>query len=264
MKVVFITLAWVAIVLGWGQEGHQIVAQIAQNHLSPVAQKSILVYLNGKYTRLEQIAPLADDYDHTPEGAWSKPCHYCNLPRSATQFEMIWCGTCCVVGAIYNYTSILNTTQPSPCALDGTSTPCALEFLVHFVGDSHQPLHVGYEDDRGGNSVKVDWYSSQTNLHAVWDTKIIQQWISNFEDATQELEAMLKANPNLWDQYTANMDPLFWADESFDLVRNDVYHYTSTNLGDAYYNANLPIVKERLLAAGIRLAQTLNNALANF
>jgi hypothetical protein len=261
IKVILITLGLIGMVYAWGQDGHKMVAQIAQNHLSRSTGSQIKKFLNGKYTRLEEIAPLADNYDHTDEGQWSRPCHYCNLPRTAKQWENQWCGACCVVSAISNSPSIIHSTPPSPCSFSPDDEPCALEFLVHFVGDIHQPLHVGYADDRGGNSVKVTWEGTATNLHAVWDEKIIQKWVSTFEEGTKELEQMLTDQPHLWDKYTQTMDPTDWANESFDHVKTDVYDFTGHSLGDEYYNQHLPIVKDRLLAAGVRLAQLLINSL---
>jgi hypothetical protein len=74
---------------------------------------------------------------------------------------------------------------------------------------------------------------------------------------------MLAADPSLWDKYTTSMDPITWADESFDYVRSTVYNYHGDVLEEPYYETNLPIVQDRLLAAGIRLAQTLNDAFSN-
>jgi hypothetical protein len=155
VSLIFVGMA--VMVFGWGQEGHKIVAQIAQNHLSNTAQAAVSQFLDGRYTNLEEIAPLPDSYDHSGPGEWSRTCHYCDLPRSATEFEMQWCGTCCVVSAVSNYTTRVNMTKPRPCSFESDAEPCALEFLVHYMGDIHQPLHVGYGDDRGGNSVHVEW-----------------------------------------------------------------------------------------------------------
>jgi len=140
-----------------------------------------------------------------------------------------------------------------------------LEFLVHFVGDSHQPLHIGYADDRGGNDVTVNFYGTSTNLHAVWDTGMIERWHDEWTDAVQELEQFMSNNPNVVQEFVSDMNPDDWANESFQYVRSTVYNYTEQNgvpyLYDNYYNANLPVVKLRLIAGGVRLGQLLNTLL---
>lgn len=250
------------------------IAQIAWDRLTNTAQ-NIADEFMGSDT-MPEIAPLPDDYDHTDQGRWSEPCHFCNLPKDATNFTMDDCPDLCVVKSIVNYTHILSTEESNPvqCDYDTGVEPCALEFLVHYVGDVHQPLHVGYGYDRGGNDVKVTFYGEDTNLHAVWDDKMIERWNSDWNSATQELEDMIENEPSLVKQYLSRMNPITWADESFDYVQSTCYNFTSDEmiphyiskkapvpLGDAYYNRNLPIVKQRLIAAGVRLGAVLNAVL---
>jgi len=250
----------------WGIEGHKIVAQVAWNLLNSNAQQGIISFISTSYT-LPDIAPLPDDYDHTPQGRWSAPCHYVNLPRNATSIDMNTdCPDFCVVKSIQNYTNILQGEQPFQCDFQQGEEPCALEFLTHFVGDVHQPLHVSFAYDEGGNKVPVSFFGTKTNLHAVWDDYIIQKWNDDFSSASQELQEIITNNSSLIQQYTANMDPLEWATESFDYVLSTVYNFTGSQkpgktiyLGDDYYNRNLPIVQQRLMAAGIRLAAVFDN-----
>jgi hypothetical protein len=269
--VVFIAVCLFAVknVSGWGQEGHKIVAQIAADRLSSGASNIASQFLGGDET-LADIAPLPDDYDHSPQGRWSGPCHYCNLPRDATSFIMAYCPDLCVVKSIKNYSLILSQEAPNPFQCDYTTgvEPCAMEFLVHYVGDIHQPLHVSYGDDEGGNDVKVKFYGTSTNLHKVWDENMIQKWTDDYTSAVSELEDYISNNPDQINQYLAITDPILWANESFTYVLDTVYNFsdsTSTkkraepNLGDVYYDRNLPIVKQRLIAGGVRLGQLLNN-----
>jgi len=144
--------------------------------------------------------------------------------------------------------------------------PCALEFLVHFVGDVHQPLHVSYASDWGGNKVKVSWFGTSCNLHQVWDEKIIQRWNDDYSSAVSDLEDIANQEPELVKHYISITDPVAWADESFQFVRSTVYNYTENEdgipqLDDDYYNTNLPIVQQRLIAGGVRLGKLLNSLL---
>jgi len=254
-------------VLGWGKEGHQIIAQIAQDRISTNTQNAVNAFTNGE--TLAYIAPLPDDYDHTEEGRWSAPCHYCNLPRDATSFKMSYCPNFCVVKSIQNYTNILSSEADNPvvCDYDYGVEPCALEFLVHFVGDVHQPLHVGYGYDEGGNTVKVKWFGDPTELHKVWDDLIIERWQSDLDSAVQELEEMIQDHPNMVNQFLSVTNPILWANESFGYVLSTVYDFDGSmngaepNLGDQYYTVNLPIVKDRLIAAGVRLGLLLDTIL---
>lgn len=254
-------------VCGWGQLGHKIIAQIANDNLQSSASNIVNEFIGSSET-LADIAPLPDAYAHTEEGRWSEPCHFCNLPRSATHFIMQYCGQFCVVKSIQNYTQILSSEESSPfqCNFQSTVEPCALEFLTHYTGDVHQPLHVGYGDDRGGNDVTVSWYGYTTNLHKVWDDEIIYKWTgTDLNGAVSQLEQIMAQNPNIVQQYISVTDPVAWADESFQFVRTTCYNYTIENgvptLGDEYYDTNLPIVQQRLIAGGVRLGYLLNSIL---
>jgi hypothetical protein len=267
----YVTLLFLGIAgcLGWGKQGHMMVAQIAADRLSETASDTVSSFIGSDET-LADIAPMPDNYDHSPQGRWSSPCHYCNLPRSATSFNMKYCPSFCVVKSIQNYTAILTSEAPNPFQCDFTDgdEPCALEFLVHFAGDVHQPLHVSYADDEGGNKVQVYFYDELTNLHKVWDDLMIERWNSDFDSATQELETMISNDPSIVNQYLSVTDPILWANESFGYVLSTVYNFDSYKgdipvLGDTYYQNNLPIVKQRLIAAGVRLGQLLNNILGN-
>jgi len=286
MKSVFLLIvlfAQINFVIGWGADGHRIVAQIASNMLTSAAQAKIAQML-PEGINITDIAPLVDDYSHTPQGNWSITCHYCNLPNNSMNFSMADCPACCVVKAIQNYTKILSNEvdQQVYCNINTNVEPCALEFLVHYVGDVHQPLHVGYGWDEGGNLEKVNWYGDQVvKLHHVWDTSMIDKWDGNYDyDNTSwssvipELEEYMQSNPNIVQHYAGIVNPIYWADESFYYVRTDVYNYNPNPVHNAqskvasypylashYYDHNLPIVKQRLIAGGIRLGTLLNSLL---
>eukprot|EP01117_Protostelium_nocturnum_P007898 TRINITY_DN281_c0_g1_i1.p1 TRINITY_DN281_c0_g1~~TRINITY_DN281_c0_g1_i1.p1 ORF type:complete len:298 (+),score=55.17 TRINITY_DN281_c0_g1_i1:76-894(+) len=253
-------------VYSWGQEGHKIVAKIASDRLSTGTKRYIAQFLSGTpYSTLPQIAPLADDYDHSPSGRWSSPCHYVNLPKTAKHYSNQYCGQCCVVGAIGNYTTRLQKESKSPikCQFGTGVEPCPLEFLTHYTGDVHQPLHVSYASDAGGNKVKVNFFGKETNLHSVWDTYIIQKWQSDVDSAVTQLEQMIRSSPGNVTNIEKVTSPSDWADESFQIVLNNVYKFTGKTLGQAYYQANLPIIQWRLIAGGLRLAKTLNTIFGN-
>jgi hypothetical protein len=285
---------------GWGEDGHKMIAKIASDMLTDTATNIVSQMIGSK--TLSDIAPIPDEYDHTPQGNWSEPCHFCNLPKGATNFTMEYCPHLCVVKAIMNYTQILSEEQANPtmCSFESGAEPCALIFLVHYVGDVHQPLHVGFGYDLGGNTVPVSFYGTATNLHHVWDTNIIEKWTSYWEDGATELEEMASNETDTVKYYESVPSPIDWADESFHYVLNTCYNYTDDGettkgikmrgisparlserevndklyrmrlvtetpyLGDKYYDTNLPIIQQRLIAAGVRLGTLLNNILTGF
>ena len=138
----------------------------------------------------------------------------------------------------------------------------ALMFLVHFVQDLHQPLHVGDTGARGGTRFQVRFFDVGSNLHRVWDTQIIERHSRNEDQWLRELEALATpANVATWSKGT----PEDWATESladarlaYRLPGSDEFIKPGAKLGEEYCRFALPIIQRRLEQAGMRLAATLN------
>ena len=130
----------------------------------------------------------------------------------------------------------------------------ALRFVTHLVGDIHQPLHAGFADDRGGNSVEVRFNGRKENLHSMWDTALIE-----LEQGTPaEIAARIQATDERqqWQQGT----PADWALESLAIVRAQVYRLpASGEINGSYTEAARAVIRTRLAQAGARLALLLNN-----
>jgi S1/P1 Nuclease len=147
-----------------------------------------------------------------------------------------------------------------------------LKFLGHWVGDIHQPLHVSFEDDRGGNIILVTGECG-SNLHSAWDTCLVLKAVGEDvgEAATELMKTITPAKLGSWIIRSAPMD---WANESFAIAERSQTEYCirqgascdqpsgKVKLDAAYVAANVPIVKEQLQKAGVRLAHLLNAALA--
>jgi len=266
--LVTIAAFWLSFVNAWGEEGHKAIAEVAYHRLTHNAKQAVDYYLNGE--SMADSAPYPDKYAESSAGRWSESLHFCNLPRDAIDWQFKYCPIppSCVVEAILNNTKLLTTqgNQGAQCLFDG-SEPCPLVYLIHFVGDIHQPLHVGYGYDRGGNEVKVTFFGKSANLHEVWDTLMIERWTYSYYELASDLEALIQEEPAIVNQYLAVSNPNKWANESFEYVRTDVYDFTpnlktrAVSLGSWYDSRNLPIVKQRLIAASVRLAQLLNSIL---
>ncbi|GAB2616902.1 S1/P1 nuclease [Belliella aquatica] len=129
-----------------------------------------------------------------------------------------------------------------------------LRMLIHIVGDLHQPFHVGKPGDRGGNDVKVSFFNKETNIHAIWDTDLIAGKNMSYTEIATELQKRI--NPSLIDRYTQTT-PADWLREAA-AIRPDMYDIPENGrIGYEYIYKHYHHTEERLIAAGIRLAQAL-------
>jgi hypothetical protein len=147
-----------------------------------------------------------------------------------------------------------------------------LKFLGHWVGDVHQPLHVSFEDDRGGNSISVTG-ECRSNLHAAWDTCFVLKAVG--EDADQAATELLKTITPTKNESWARSEPVDWANESFAIAEQARTEYCirqgascdhpsgKVKIDGAYVALNTPIVREQLQKSGVRLAHLLDAALGN-
>ena len=244
----------------WGRKGHKIVGRIAESYLTKDAKSEIKALLDND--NLADVANWADDVrEDRPK---TKPYHFVNLPREAFEVskDRDYPDDDSVVSAIYMYRSVLRDPDASK-----KKRKEALKFLVHFVGDIHQPLHAGYGDDRGGNDLKVRFFDEQnrSKLHAVWDTKLIARRLRELDTdcagmAEKIHDGVTKREQHDWQFSTS---PLEWANESYRIVKDQVYSFEKENKVEAkYYRRNFSTVEERLAQAGVRLATLLNHIFA--
>src|SRR5690606_1101408 len=135
----------------------------------------------------------------------------------------------------------------------------ALGFLVHLVADLHQPLHVGYEEDRGGNDIRVRWEGGDSNLHRVWDSQLLDASGLSWPALARRLAQRSQALDARERGAIAEAAPEDWLTEGLRL-RREVYDPASDrgNLGTAYVRRFGPVAEEQLMKAGLRLAAVLN------
>ena len=127
-----------------------------------------------------------------------------------------------------------------------------MKFLIHLVGDIHQPLHVGRFEDRGGNDIKVKFFGKQTNLHRLWDTDMINDHMMSYSEFAENLDKIKFINTTLI--------PSEWLKES-QIEVNKIYNGVKNEdyIGYEYIYKNFPTVEKQLYKAGIRLADILND-----
>ncbi len=243
---------------GWGGEGHQIVGAIAMTRLTPEARAAIVELLGDE--DLATAGLWADQIRGDPTYDWAKPFHYVNLPRTAEAIDLARdCPTGeCVVAAIPRFLA-----EAANRSLPHEKRKEALKFAVHFIGDLHQPLHAGYKDDLGGNRIQIVAFGDQkTNLHALWDTVLINHRTSgDWKRLAEELIAA--AQPGLVAEWQSNLDSTDWANESAAITRA-IYRDLPADqkVDEAYYAANIETIRRRLTAGGYRMAAALNKAFA--
>jgi len=250
----------------WGVEGHYMVCKIAESYLSREASAAVKGLLpESAGGELAKTCSWPDT--ERRQNPWSTPLHFADTPGDCNFCYARDCqGTkgekdMCVVGAINNYTA----------ALKDSSSPYnrteSLMFLAHFVGDVHQPMHCGRTADLGGNTVLVTWYTNRTNLHKVWDDKVIGTAMNRlYRDDLTTMIGAIKRNltvveKNEWEacpsRTTSCADK--FAEESAELsCPAYVGAEQGSNLEDEYFFKALPVVQIRIAQAGVRLAAILN------
>jgi hypothetical protein len=241
--------------LAWGKTGHRVVAALADAQLSGLARAHVKELLGVE--SLDEAATWPDDMRSAPGQFWQKtatPWHYVTLngivydhaPPEGDALD-----------ALNRYRATLQ--DPNANIAD---KQLALRFIVHLVGDLHQPLHVGKCCDKGGNEVKVKWFGRDLNLHSVWDSALVEEEQLSFTELAAKLQ-----------RHTSNADVLAWWDinprdwisESAQL-RETVYPERNRKdpkappeLSYGYVYKYTPLMEQRLKQAGVRLAAYLND-----
>jgi hypothetical protein len=257
MRKIFLSLFALllsVVLLSWGVTGHRAVGKIAAGHLSPQAFAAVHELIGD--TTLADISTWPDEVRSQPAYRHTAPWHYINLPLglSYADFEMKVKGM--------TQENVYNALQQQEQILGNrTSTRVekveALKYIVHFVGDLHQPMHVSREEDKGGNTVQLNYDGNGTNLHALWDSKLIDHQGLTYEQMAATYDHASPAQIKQW-----QADPLIqWIWESYQAsskLYEEVDAMKSRAIDDSYYQAHIVIVQDRIEKAGIRLAGVLN------
>jgi len=247
-------------VFGWGQEGHSIVAEIAQRRLSPAAQAQIEQIL-GHNVSLGSIASWADDNRDLFGKSFN--WHFVDIPLANMDYDPA--RDCqdtprgdCVINAIERNKQILG--NPLFSSKDRLE---ALKYIVHFVGDIHQPLHT-VKDHVGGIQYPVTFFidpakkkKEQTNLHAIWDSNLIRTTVWDWGAYVTRLEEQWLPGKDVG--ALSRGTPIQWALEAHKIAIDVAFTAPiDADLGEDYLKLAQPMVDQQLALAGLRLARTLN------
>lgn len=230
---------------GWGLTGHRVIAKIASNNISHKTKEKIAELIDNE--DLVMVSNWMDEIRSDSSYHGFNDWHWVSIPDGKVYAEseknlkgdVIWAIEYCKTVLISD-TSVVIKVQ-------------YLKFLVHLIGDLHQPLHIGNGSDAGGNAVKVKWFGSSSNLHSIWDSKMIDSKKWSYSELAENLQKEFRSTEQI---FAGDIES--WAVESL-RFRDQIYDFNGkTSLGYEYMYKNWPLVKSQLWKAGLRLAKVLD------
>lgn len=244
--VMLITMFWLQNAVAFNFQNHRVICQMAYEQLTPKAQAGVeQVIGKARFKSFAEACPWPDQIRQQPSYKHTKYWHYINVPRSANKVSKSHCPA---QGCLFT-----GIEQAQQRLQKNSNDWQALLFLGHFIGDLHQPMHVSYADDRGGNQVRLQQRKKATNLHALWDGGLLKrkQWQKHSD------ELLLRINSKeakQWRQGSVES----WATESL-LITQDIYrlHPPSNKINDSYVNLFAPKLELQIQKASVRLAAIL-------
>jgi len=233
----------------WGVTGHRTIGQIAAPYLTKRAKKAISNLLNGH--SLAFYSTYADEIKSDKRYRKLSFLHYIDFKFGEKYNPATADKRGDLVQGINTCIKVLKNPNSSR-----SDKAFYLKLLIHFIGDLHQPLHVGHASDKGGNDIKLDWFNKPTNLHSVWDSKMIDSYKMSYSELAKNANKLSKAQVNLLQKGSI----LDWVYESQALAEKV---YASAKSGDKlsyrYSYLYFPVVRQQLQKAGVRLAKVLND-----
>ena len=248
----FLLLSWLAAprpAAAWGPTGHRVVGRLAESYLSATARQAVESLLGPD--SLTEVTTWADDIRPDPASAPFENWHYVNI-EDGVELNL---------DPGNHQGELLRTLEAQRTVLCDPSRPReqrrdAVRWLAHLIGDLHQPLHIGRASDRGANYVLVLWQNQPSNLHEVWDDKMIETTRLSFSEFVEFLDPVAAPEQTAWKQGSF----LDWARESHAL-RKAAYETGDGRLGYKYSWTHMPTLRQRLQQAGVRLAAVLEGCL---
>ncbi|MFY7670167.1 S1/P1 nuclease [Tenacibaculum sp. MEBiC06402] len=232
----------------WGPTGHRATGKIAEKHLSRRAKKKIDELLQGE--SLAFISTYADEIKSDRNFRKYYSWHYVNMPLDSDYESSEKNPKGDLVTGVNYCIKVLKDEKSSI-----EDKRFHLKMLVHLIGDLHQPLHIGRKEDKGGNTIQVQWHGKGSNLHRVWDEDMLRKWGMSYIELADNAKDLSK------NQIKAiqNGSLLDWVKESHELTK---MVYASAENGEKlryrYSYVHFPIVREQLQKGGLRLAKLLN------
>ena len=237
--------------LKWGKTGHRTVGEIAENYLKNSTKRKIKKLLNGHSLAL--TSTFADEIKSDKRYNEFYTWHYVNMPLESNYEDALKNPNGDLATGIAFCKKIIKDENSSDA-----DKAFYLKMLIHFIGDLHQPMHVGLAEDKGGNDFKVQWFYKDTNLHKVWDSEMINSYNMTYSELAKNADVLTKKQVKEIQKGTV----ADWINDTHILTRKV---YASVKEGDnlryRYSYDNFETVRSQLQIAGIRLAKVLNDLL---
>ena len=247
MRLLVFFIASLLSLTNWGSTGHRALAEVASFYLTENAKNKINEILDGE--TIVTASMYADDIKSDSRYDEYYNWHFINMELDEDYEDAVPSEKGDVFIAINKCLDILESDS-----LTDSDKSFYLKLLIHFIGDLHQPMHIGRYEDRGGNRVYVKWFGRNSNLHRVWDSEMINGYNMSYS----ELAKNLPTPENLEIEFERD-DLIDWVNETHSYTRK-IYNDVSIddNLGYEYQYQNFQIVRELILKGGMRLASVLN------
>ncbi|WP_457609752.1 S1/P1 nuclease [Lutibacter sp.] len=246
--VLFVTTQVSATTPYWGKTGHRTIGKIANQYLKNKTKHKIAELLNGQSLAL--VSTFADDIKSDKRYNEFYSWHYVNMPFDVDYEHSEKNPKGDLITGIAKCKAVIkdkNSTKEEKVFY--------LKMLVHLIGDLHQPMHTGRKEDKGGNMIQVQWFGVGTNLHAVWDTKMINQFDMAYTELANNADRISKEQV----KYLQEGGIVDWANETHKL---GIQAYASVKVGEnlryGYMYNHFALVRSQLQKGGIRLAKVLN------
>ncbi len=244
----FVSLGAAEKISDWGRTGHRATGEVATSYLSNKARREIKKLLDGDSLALVSTYgdEIKSDGRYGEYWAW----HFVNYPFGSDYHTYPKSDRGDLISGIQQCVDVLNSDQSAR-----DDKVFHLKMLVHFIGDLHQPLHVGQASDKGGNDFQVRWFDEGTNLHTVWDTKMIESYNMSYSELAANNRKLSNAQLEQLQQGTV----IDWMNESR-ILCEDIYANTKVgeDLGYNYMYKYVETARFQIQKGGIRLAKILN------
>ena len=233
----------------WGPTGHRVVGEIAQDYLKPKTKRKLKKLLKKK--SLAFLSTYADEIKSDKRYNEFYTWHYVNMPLDEDYDASKANPKGNLVTGIEYCKKVIKGDNSSD-----DDKAFYLKLLIHLIGDLHQPMHVGLAEDRGGNDFKVKWHYSDTNLHAVWDYKMIDRFDMGYKELAENADVLTRDQVKAYQEGTV----IDWVNEVH-ILSKDVYTSIEKedNLRYKYSYKYMNVVRSQLQIGGIRLAKVLND-----
>lgn len=237
---------------GWGTTGHRIIAEIAERNLSRKAKKEIKKIIGNQ--KLAYWANWPDFIKSDKNFKYADSWHYVNIPGNLPFETFVTELKNSSEENLYKRIFILADDLKKGNLSTEKKQQC-LYFLIHILGDAHQPLHIGRADDLGGNKITVEWFGERTNIHTVWDSKLVDYEKYSYTEYADVLNVLSKKQIRAIQEGT----PETWLFDSY-TISNAIYDGVKNgdHLKYGYPYLHKQHVEQQLLKGGLRLSKVLN------